>query len=125
MLDSLSKRLPIARTQLADWTKQLQSAGITDTSVLRGGVRALASARALGGSGGAETIVGYHPQDPGGHPVELRPKAGRRAARQLAKSGVNIKDVADSLGVSVIRFARSSRPGSRTLARSARPYSMR
>ena len=58
MVETLSRRLPIGTARLGEWTKALQSAGITDLGVLRKGLMGLASAQALVGDEGANTLLG-------------------------------------------------------------------
>ena len=95
LLDGLSRRLPIARAQLADWTRELQAAGITDVGVLRSGLTGLASSEALVGAGGPEKLLETIRKIQGaietGRGLKLDPNRG---VAGLAKAGVDIVTVA-------------------------------
>ena len=109
--DRLSDQLPIADKQLADWTKSLQAAGITDLAQLRRSLMGVASASALVGGEGAETLIGtlrrVQEAVETGHGIKL---ADRQLA-SLAKTGINVVDVAAEMGISVNALQQGLKQG--------------
>ena len=111
VVENLAKTLPIAKEQLAEWTKTLQSAGITDTGVLRKGLSALAGSQALMGNEGAETLISTLRRVQEAVETGRGLKLADRQLAQLAKTGVNVTDVAGEMGVSVQQLQQQLKAG--------------
>ena len=111
MVERLSKRLPIARRELVDWTKELQAAGITDTGVLKRGVSALGASKALTGDEGAATLLNTLRRVQEAVDTNHGLKLADRQLAQLGKTGANVSDVAKELGISAEQLQKNLKAG--------------
>ena len=106
-IDRLSKRLPIARQELVEWTKDLQAAGVVDPGVLKRGVTALASSKALMGNEGADTLLSTLRRVQEAIDTNHGLKLADRQLSQLGKTGANVNDVAKELNISAQQLQKS------------------
>lgn len=111
MLESLTKRLPIAKNELADWTKSLQEAGLQG-GALRGGVTGLAGAKAVGGEEGVSTLLGTLRRVQEAVQTNSGLKLADKQLANLAKTGVNVVDISKRMGISVTELRAQLKAGS-------------
>jgi hypothetical protein len=113
-LDDLSTKLPQSRTQLAAWTNQLKAEGITGSGELRKQLQALAAAQAITAPTGGQGAEAYAQLAKKIHiAVEEQKglKLGDRQLTALYKSGLNVAEVADRLGISTKALAAGLKAG--------------
>jgi len=99
-LNDLSSKLPQSRDQLATWTKQFQTLGITNLDELRHQVLAVASAQAIGQEYAGPYLAlteKIHDAVAGHHQLKM----GRDPLKALAESGASADAVAKKLGLTV------------------------
>jgi len=96
MLDDMSARLPETKDQLAEWAKPLMAAGVHGEE-LQFQLEATASAAALMGETGASALQNMQRK------IEAADESGGKLTikmADLAKTGVNVTEVADRMGIS-------------------------
>lgn len=96
MLDDMSKRLPETKDQLAEWAKPLLAAGVHGEA-LQFQLEATASAAALMGDTGVAALQNLQRK------IEAADESGGKLTirlADLAKTGVNVTEVADRMGIS-------------------------
>ncbi len=111
LIEGLSRRLPQSRRELVNWTNDLQDAGITSLGVIRRGVNALAGAEALGGAGGGERLLGIIRRVQESIQTTGHIKMADRQLAGLARTGVNVEDVAKELGVTTLSLQQKLKAG--------------
>jgi hypothetical protein len=104
MLDGLSRRLPVAREKLADWTKELMAAGVSQRDVLYSANKALAGADATTPGGGEKLLAIIERVQAATLTTSGNLKLSNRQLRSLAESGTNVEDVAKKMRVPVAQL---------------------
>lgn len=112
MLDDLSSKLPQSRSQIAEWTKQFQAMGVTDVGKLRDQVTAVASATALMGEEGASAYTSISRKVQEAILAHQGLKIADLQLQKLAKTGVNVADIAAQMGVSTNQLRAQLQSGS-------------
>lgn len=111
MLDELSDKLPQTRDQLGEWSKAYMAMGITDLSKLRAQLNATASAQALMGEEGVSTFNTLSLKIQEAINTSGKLKLADKQLAGLAKTGVNVSDVAEKMGISVQKLQAGLKAG--------------
>lgn len=111
LLGQLKWELPQTKSQLADWTKQLQATGVTDISELRTQLTATASAQAIMGDAGAAAYEKLREKVSVAVEAHTPLKIATKGLTALYKAGLNIEDIAGRMGVSTNELATSLKGG--------------
>lgn len=118
-LDELSARLPKTRTQLADWAQELLAAGLP-ADELNDSLTAMASAEALMGKNGkqaADQVGNLMRKVLEAEQTTGKLKLADKQLAELAKTGVNVSDVADAMGESTEQLRNQLKAGTADAAK--------
>lgn len=114
MLDDLSAATPNTRAELADWADTLAAAGETDLGKLQNSLLAISSAEALMGSHGkqaATQVTALLARVSEAEATTGQLKMADKQLVQLAKTGVNVSDVAREMGMSAATLRNQLKSG--------------
>lgn len=111
MMESLAHELPQTKLQLTAWSKEFTAMGILKQDALRTELRATASAAALMGDEGVEafTMLARKIQESVATTGKL--KLADKQLASLAKTGVNVADVAAGMGLTTSKLAAELKRG--------------
>ena len=110
-LDDLSARLPQSREQLATWTKEIESLGVTDLGQIRHEVLALSSAQAIMGDEGAASYQKIAERVRIAVEEHKGLKLADKQLKALYATGLNITEVASAMGLSTQELGAQLKAG--------------
>lgn len=101
MIDGLKNKIGIAKDSLVGWTKELQAMGMVDLAEIEKNLQATASASALMGKEGEAAFMKMTAKIQNAAMTGEKLKLADKQFMALAKTGVNIADVAAKMGMKV------------------------
>lgn len=99
MIDGVKDKLGVAKDSLVGWTKQLQSAGMTDLGQIENNLHAIASASALMGKEGEQAFLGLTEKLNTAAMTGSKFKLADKQIAALGKTGANVADIAKKMGL--------------------------
>lgn len=100
MVNDMARVLPQTREELAGWTRSFMELGVTDLGQLRSQLSSTANAVALGGKEGGAAYMDLSRKIQFAIETSSGLKIAERRLESLSKTGVDIADVANKMGVS-------------------------
>jgi hypothetical protein len=111
MMEELATELPQTKDQLEAWSKEFMAMGILKQDALRTQLKATAASAALMGEEGTESFTMLSRKIQESVATTGKLKLAEKQLTSLAKTGVNVTDVAKQMGISTVALQAKLKAG--------------